>query len=887
MFFCYYPVYFLYWIIFSVVFILNKILSSLKRRVIVFMENVFINPKLKKKLFSSKEIIKYEVNPNFEIYIDAINLKDGKIEKKKITEYSIHKNIKMYNIKDKMNRFKSFNASEDHSLIIYDSDKKKYDKISPKKLLKYYDKKLFFIQKHDENIFYIPLKDIEITFNENETIGYDFTVEDFYTFCTFDGIFVQDTMTVYTVHSDQSIKEVKEKMLVRLDGNESMTTLTYGLSKECYLGLYLLTKPLSNNKEKHMSDEFVKTLFSKILEFFVLEDNDKIYKLWMNDIINNNYYDVYDTIIYKNITTTYGIFLYNICWMVTKGDNVNILFDNFDSYYPNYIKTINKKEFKTHLQTNYKNHGFLTTYKALDIFKMLSFVTSTYMGVSMPIDEFELPDFIKEKKEELDKINDPEEYTEKYKEIADELHIYMKKHNMQISDLVESGSGKGWDQPDQLLLAKGAVANPQGDVYLSKNSLSKGFNSVEFFYGGGASRKGIIDRVLNTASTGYLTRQLVYALGSVMLSENIDDCNTNEYLTFYLNKEIAERITGRWIKTENMNSWMQINSIKELDDLIGKKIYMRSPIYCKSHKLCKKCFGKLGEVLKSNNVGILAGNTIGERGTQMIMRTFHTGGKVNVVIPQFLSIISDNSSIDIITISKYINISTENKRTLIALNDGILKIKKDVVDNEDNKQFNSNDFTKRDLMVDVFHGQLIIDDYILPIVLDYKGKVYSDKDIEFDKEKKEYTLYIKKNQKFYVMDVLMDDFLGKITKLQQFLRATRPINNPNHFLMVLFENYKDISDIDLVYLEILVSQLMRDKNDLSVPYRLGKSKEYVFKSIKDIPKLSSYRLGMQFENIEDALTNGIINKTKKQDSPLENVYSKNLTNSLDDTVDII
>jgi len=203
---------------------------------------------------------------------------------------------------------------------------------------------------------------------------------------------------------------------------------------------------------------------------------------------------------------------------------------------------------------------------ALDIFKMLSFVTSTYMGVSMPIDEFELPDFIKEKKEELDKINDPEEYTEKYKEIADELHIYMKKHNMQISDLVESGSGKGWDQPDQLLLAKGAVANPQGDVYLSKNSLSKGFNSVEFFYGGGASRKGIIDRVLNTASTGYLTRQLVYALGSVMLSENIDDCNTNEYLTFYLNKEIAERITGRWIKTENMNSWMQINSIKELDD---------------------------------------------------------------------------------------------------------------------------------------------------------------------------------------------------------------------------------------------------------------------------------------------------------------------------------
>lgn len=851
------------------------------------MENIFINPKLKKKLFSSKEVIKYEVNPNFEIYIDAINLKDGKIEKKKIVEYSIHKNIKMYHISDKMNRFKSFNASEDHSLIIYDGDKKKYDKISPKKLLKLKDKKLFFIQKSGNNIFYLPLKDINIEFNKNETIGYDFTVEDFYTFCTFDGVFVQDTMTVYTVHSDQSIKEAKEKMLVRLDGNESIQSLTYGLSKECYLGLYELTKQNSINKEKHMSDEYVKNLFSKILKFFVLENNDEIYKLWMNEIINNNYYDVYDLIIYKDITVTYGMFLYNICWMVTKSDNVNTLFDNFKEYYPNYTNTINKKEFSKHLQDNYNKFGFLTTYKALDIFKMLSFITSTYMGVSMPIDEFELPDFIKEKKEELDKIDDPEKYTEMYKEIADELHAYMKKHNMQISDLVESGSGKGWDQPDQLLLAKGAVANPQGDIYLSKNSLSKGFNSIEFFYGGGASRKGIIDRVLNTAPTGYLTRQLVYALGSVMLSENIDDCNTNEYLTFYLNKDLAERILGRWIKTENMNSWIQVNSVKDLDDLIGQKIHMRSPIYCKSHKLCKKCFGKFGEVLKSRNVGIIAGNTIGERGTQMIMRTFHTGGKVSVVIPQFLSIISDNSSIDITTISEYIDISTENKRTLISLSDGILRIDKSVVDNEDNKQFNSSDFTKRELNVDVFHGSLIIDDFVLPIVLDYKGKVYSDKDIEYNKEKQEYTLFIKKNQKLYVMDVLMDDFLGKVTKLQQFLRATRPINNPNHLLMVLFENYKDISHIDLVFLEILVSQLMRDKNDLSLPYRLGKSGEYVFKSIKDIPKLSSYRLGMQFENIEDALTNGILNKTKKFDSPLENVYSKNLTKTLDDTVDII
>jgi hypothetical protein len=336
-----------------------------------------------------------------------------------------------------------------------------------------------------------------------------------------------------------------------------------------------------------------------------------------------------------------------------------------------------------------------------------------------------------------------------------------------------------------------------------------------------------------------------------------------------------------------MNNWVLVDNVKQIESLMNQKIKMRSPIYCKSDKLCKKCMGKLGDRLKTRNIGIIAGNTIGERGTQLIMRTFHTGGKISIVVPEFINIISDNSAISIEKINEFIKISEDNPRTILSKESGILKINKSSVNNEDNKNFNSSDYSSRKLNIDVFHGTLIFKNGVLPIVLDNNGQLFSESDIIYNKENNEYTLTILKNKPIFTMNILTDDFLGKITILQQFLRATRPINNPVHLLMTIFENYRESSEMDLVYFEILVSQLMRDKDDLSKPYRLGKSKQYVFKSLKDIPKLTSYRLGMQFENIENALIHGMVNKVGRQDSPLENIYSKSLVKNLDDDVQII
>jgi len=189
---------------------------------------------------NNKEI--YKPHPDYDIYILAIDTKTGNIQYKKILEYSIHYNLKMYRIKHKNNLFKEFWVSEDHSLIVYDILEQQYKKISPVDILE--DNIRYCLVKYDfdrKNIRFIPCFEIEIEYDPNITSGGDFTVENYYTFSTFDGVFVQDTMAVFHPLSQEAQAEIKEKLITTHSGS-TFNDSTKSLSQDIVLGLYVLTK---------------------------------------------------------------------------------------------------------------------------------------------------------------------------------------------------------------------------------------------------------------------------------------------------------------------------------------------------------------------------------------------------------------------------------------------------------------------------------------------------------------------------------------------------------------------------------------------------------------------------------------------------------------------
>jgi DNA-directed RNA polymerase subunit beta' len=213
--------------------------------------------------------------------------------------------------------------------------------------------------------------------------------------------------------------------------------------------------------------------------------------------------------------------------------------------------------------------------------------------------------------------------------------------------IIDSGSRGSWSQPTQMMGMKGLVQNSQSETIELpiKSSLKEGLSVLEYFISTHGARKGSTDTALKTAQAGYLTRRLVDVAQDVIVKD--DDCRTKEGI------EIRREEGGGsfpWPFASRLFSRMVLEDIKignkillragelinhELAEMLdGQKIdtvKVRSPITCKSlYGICAKCYGfDLGNnalVKTGEAVGIIAAQSIGEPGTQLTMRTFHTGG---------------------------------------------------------------------------------------------------------------------------------------------------------------------------------------------------------------------------------------------------------------------
>ncbi len=301
----------------------------------------------------------------------------------------------------------------------------------------------------------------------------------------------------------------------------------------------------------------------------------------------------------------------------------------------------------------------------LDEIKNLGFKYSTFSGISWGMDDLVIPD----KKEEVieraeEKTKEVEEYFEQGlfsdSEREDKVIEIWTKAKNEVEDLVpdelpeygsvltitESGSRGSWSQPIQMAGMKGLVVNPSGEIIELpvKSSFKEGLDVLEYFISTHGARKGTVDTALRTASAGYLTRRLVDVSHEVIVTE--EDCGEDEGILVKkedsdeIDQDFEFKISGKTaiedieIKGETVvkeGEVIDVNATEKIKKSNIDSVRVRSVMTCNSVSgVCCKCYGwELGRnkmVKVGDAVGIVAAQAIGEPGTQLTMRTFHTGG---------------------------------------------------------------------------------------------------------------------------------------------------------------------------------------------------------------------------------------------------------------------
>ena len=372
------------------------------------------------------------------------------------------------------------------------------------------------------------------------------------------------------------------------------------------------------------------------------------------------------------IKTTCGKIIFNtaipqnlgMCERKTKEDYLKLEVDTL----------VKQKTFKEIIRACFKANGGPKTAETLDSIKALGYKFSTISGLTTSVFDMHVPpkkyELIKEASDKVHKINgffakgfitEDERYkqvvsiwTEVTDEVSEELTESLEKFNP-ISMMVDSGARGSKDQIKQLAGMRGLMTNPSGKVIEIpvKSSFREGLNVLEYFISAHGGRKGLADTALKTADSGYLTRRLVDVSHNVIVRE--EDCfaGTGEkpkgmWVSAILGEKdkviegLEDRLIGRYTVDDVVNpktgeviipadTMISEEQAAEVTKAGIEKVLIRSIFTCRcKHGVCAKCYGKnMSNMLPVNvgeAVGIIAAQSIGEPGTQLTMRTFHTGG---------------------------------------------------------------------------------------------------------------------------------------------------------------------------------------------------------------------------------------------------------------------
>jgi len=327
-------------------------------------------------------------------------------------------------------------------------------------------------------------------------------------------------------------------------------------------------------------------------------------------------------------------------------------------------KVVDKKGLKSLVAWAFKNHGTAATAAMADNLKDLGFRYATQAAVSISVEDLKVPeakqDLLGQAEQQitateecyrLGEITEVERHTkviDTWTETNERLVDAVKKNFNQNDPLnsvwmmANSGARGNMSQVRQLVGMRGLMANPQGEIIdlPIRTNFREGLTVTEYVISSYGARKGLVDTALRTADSGYLTRRLVDVAQDVIVRE--EDCGTTRSILISVDDgKFGNRLVGRLTAEQVINSEEEVLAERDtpIDPQLSRKfeqfniqgISVRSPLTCEATRsVCRKCYGwalahnqlvDLGEA-----VGIVAAQSIGEPGTQLTMRTFHTGG---------------------------------------------------------------------------------------------------------------------------------------------------------------------------------------------------------------------------------------------------------------------
>ncbi len=477
--------------------------------------------------------------------------------------------------------------------------------------------------------------------------------------CTaFNADFDGDQMAVHVPLSVEAQAEARFLMLAAYnilkpqDGSPVVSP-----TQDMILGSYYLTIPQDNQKGEGKA-------FASIAELEMAYYNKEVeihapVKVRMKKVIDGKEH-------VKLVESTVGRFFFNQIipqdlGFVTRQTPADMFKLEID-------KVVDKKVLSEIVYKCFTRHGAAKTSMVLDDIKKIGFTYSTKAAVTVSISDMEVPEVKHELLEQADEKVEKvlKQYkrgmiteAERKREVID---IWNETTNLvtnalldnldpfnPINMMADSGARGSRNQIRQLAGMRGLMASPNGDIIELpiRSNFREGLDVLEFFISSHGARKGLADTALRTADSGYLTRRLVDVSQDQIIKE--EDCGTKHGYEVTAIKvgndiieELEERITGRYAFDDVVNpntgevivaknELITAPKAKEIVDCGIEKVNIRAVFNCRSKiGICAKCYGvdltSMKPVSIGEAVGTIAAQSIGEPGTQLTMRTFHTGG---------------------------------------------------------------------------------------------------------------------------------------------------------------------------------------------------------------------------------------------------------------------
>lgn len=486
--------------------------------------------------------------------------------------------------------------------------------------------------------------------------------------CTaFNADFDGDQMAV---HVPLSVEAQTEARLLMLASNNVLSPATgrpiITPTQDMVLGCYYLT--VDNPDSPKAETRFYKD-FDDVLAAFsqnLIGIHTKVAIRWSGDRIENITPDYY-----RDFTEDEKAYvtkkLVNRSVLVTTPGRI-ILNATLPESFPFYNKEVNRKELERIIMRAFQTLGSAEAADLADALKALGFRYATRSGISIAIQDLHVPQekkkILEDAENEIEKsrraylrgeITEVERYSkviDTWAEATNDLTEMIKEKYDRLNSvymMAFSGARGNISQVRQLVGMRGLMADPSGRIIdlPIKSNFQEGLTVTEYIISSYGARKGLVDTALRTADSGYLTRRLADVAQDVIVSE--DDCGTDQHLHLTSIKDgdavvvpLTDRAIGRVLSDHLVHSktgeiileagtMITPENVGKIMEAEAESIPIRSPLTCHTkHGICRKCYGwsltnnqlvDIGEA-----VGIIAAQSIGEPGTQLTMRTFHTGG---------------------------------------------------------------------------------------------------------------------------------------------------------------------------------------------------------------------------------------------------------------------